>query len=593
MRKTRKFLSGLAVLMGLLGAAAAQAQVKVTDPAPRVGGDSIDVRVVNVEVVVTDRFGKRVTELRPGDFRLKVDGKPVAVEYFTEVKDGRAVAPASSEEAASAAALSGVEPGEPIGTNYLVFIDSLFAIQQQRNIVLNALKKQLDQLGPADRVSIVAWDGGRLERLAGWTGSREEIARALERAAKMPSQGVQRRAELEQVLSDLGTVNTVETRWGTEENDVLVRILGGAPGLSTMEIAYIRSLSYQVAGASRAVMSTMRGSGTPPGRKVLLLLAGGWPFSLESYLRGDQPISLDRETPESLPFLKELSDTANLLGYTIYPIDVPGISSVVGDIRRDPLENQGSFIMGPGSAWGGPAPGHSNTNPLPAIYTHIDSFREQETEGTLYYLAKQTGGKPLLNGNREIALAGASADTRSYYWLGFTPDWQKDGKSHRVTVEVTKKGLRARSRQGFLDLTPGAEAGMKLESALLFGELPDGKPLELQLGPVTKSVAQRGAVEFPLTVDIPAEAVTVLPAEGGRYAAEAQLRLVAMDDQGNQSTLPMIRIKLTSDKAPEAGTKLRYTTTVYLRGRADQLVAAVYDPLTGQVAAGKAALSIR
>jgi len=40
-------------------------------------GETIDVRVVNVEVVVTDGSGNRVNGLKPADFHLKVDGKEV------------------------------------------------------------------------------------------------------------------------------------------------------------------------------------------------------------------------------------------------------------------------------------------------------------------------------------------------------------------------------------------------------------------------------------------------------------------------------------------------------------------------------------
>jgi VWFA-related protein len=438
-------------------------------------------------------------------------------------------------------------------------------------------------------MSIVAWDGGRLARLSGWTGSRDQLAQALDWAARMPSRGVDRRVELQRFLSDMKDQEPQQADPDFAGNDALARILGPGPGMAMAEIAYARALGYQIAGASRAVMSAMRGSASPSGRKVLLLLSGGWPFSLESYVRGDKPVSISRELPDNQVALKELSDTANLLGYTIYPVDVPGLASITGgSIAEDPLAGQGSFVMGQPNAQGHLDTGSSNAIPLPSTYTRTNAFREQETEGTLYYLAKQTGGKPLLNGNREIALDGASADTRSYYWLGFTPEWQRDGKSHRVAVEMTKRGLRARARQGFLDLSRGAEAGMKVESALLFGEMPDGAPLQLQLGAMTRSTTQRGAFEFPLTVDIPAEAVTVLPAEGGKYAAQAQLSLVAMDDRGTQSTMPVIRIKLSSEKPPEPGTKLRYSTTIYLHGRADQLVAAVYDPVTGNVAAGKA-----
>jgi len=588
--KGKKFLSSLAILAGVLGAGAAvQAQEKPVDTAPVVG-DSIDVRVVNVEVVVTDRLGKRVKDLKPGDFRLKVDGKPVPIEYFTEVRDGRAAAPAGSGETA-AAPLPGVEPGEPIGTNYLVFIDGLFSVAQQRNVVLTHLKKELDRMAPGDRMSVVAWDGGRLARIAGWTGSREELSSALDLAMRMPSRGLERRVELKRLLSDLQDMQQLQTTSAAADgSDDLARILGPGPGMNLTEIAYGQALGFQIAGASHAVISTLRGSASPPGRKVLLLLSGGWPFSLESYVRGNRPIALDRELPETQSALRELSDTANLLGYTIYPIDVPGLGSPVGEITTNPLEGQGSFLGGSVNSQARVDLGSSNAIPLPAIYTNSDTFREQEIEGTLLYLAKETGGKPLLNGNRETVLARASDDTRSYYWFGFTPIWQRDGKSHRVSVEMTQRGLRARSRQGFLDLTRGAEAGMKVESALLFGDLPEGAPLTLHLGEPVQG-AQRGVVEIPLTVDIPAEAVTVLP-EQGQYAAVAQLRLIATDERGKQSTLPVLRIRLTSPKAPRAGETLRYSTKVFLHGRADQLVAAVYDPVTGNVAAGKAEIRL-
>ena len=45
--------------------------------------ERVDVEVVNVDVVVVDRRGNRVTDLARDDFELEVDGRPVAVEYFS------------------------------------------------------------------------------------------------------------------------------------------------------------------------------------------------------------------------------------------------------------------------------------------------------------------------------------------------------------------------------------------------------------------------------------------------------------------------------------------------------------------------------
>ncbi|HEY4563998.1 MAG TPA: hypothetical protein VIJ36_13535, partial [Thermoanaerobaculia bacterium] len=77
----------LVFLLSILSLSAAGVRAQDTPPP---FGESIDVRVVNVEAVVTDHQGKRVNGLKPEDFRLRVDGKEVPVEYFSEVRDGEA-----------------------------------------------------------------------------------------------------------------------------------------------------------------------------------------------------------------------------------------------------------------------------------------------------------------------------------------------------------------------------------------------------------------------------------------------------------------------------------------------------------------------
>jgi VWFA-related protein len=575
-----RYRCSLAGLAWMVSSALAWAQGGPT--AAPVIGDAIDVRVVNVEVVVTDWRGHRMPGLKPGDFRLKVDGKTVPVEYFTEVRDGRAAAGQVVEAGAPAPA---VGPGEAIGTQYLVFIDDFFSIAAQRNVVLAGLKKELGRLGPADRMSIVDWDGSRLVRLADWSASPQELAAALDRARTRPSRGLTQRVALDLLREEQRSRSQYDTNVSDGEDDQLNKILGGNPGLSMTEVAYGQVFAAQIEGAASAVISTLRGSAPPSGRKVLLLLSGGWPFSLQSFVQGDRSV-ISRELPESLPALQSLADTANLLGYTIYPIDVPGLTTTVASAQINPVEGYQSFIMGPGGTGINMA-----EHPRPTELTPIHSEAEQEIEGTLEYLARETGGKPLLNGNRELALSQAGADTRSYYWLGFTPSWQRDDGSHTVKVEMVPRGLRARSRRGFLDLSRSAEVAMKIESALLFGELPDGKPLGVRLGtPVKARGKGRGVTEIPLTLDIPTGAVTLLPASDGQYRGTAELRLSALDDQGNQSTAPPLRVDVASPRPPVEAGMVHYQTRIFLRGRTAHVVAALYDPASGEVAAGRADL---
>ena len=97
-----KSLRILPVLLAALALpVAGQQQPAAPEEPSSIFGETIDVRVVNVEVVVTDRQGNRVTGLGPGDFRLRVDGKDVPIEYFTEVRGGQAIAATPADTAGS------------------------------------------------------------------------------------------------------------------------------------------------------------------------------------------------------------------------------------------------------------------------------------------------------------------------------------------------------------------------------------------------------------------------------------------------------------------------------------------------------------
>jgi VWFA-related protein len=530
----------------------AMAQQQAPAAEPPIFGEELDVRVVNVEVVVTDKQGNRVSGLKPEDFRLRVDGKDVPVEYFTEVKEGHSVAPAEGEPAKpEAGAVPGVGPVGAVPTWYLVFIDDYFAMAPHRNAVLQSLKADLAHLGPEDRMAIVAFDGGRLSMISNWSGTRNTLERAFDEAMTRPARGFDRAKELQSFLRDESFAGT------TTGDDQLLDLAVLNSGLNEREFAYADTLVRQVKGTIGATVSAMRGFAGPEGRKVLLLLSGGWPFSPQSYVKPSAMPTKSLADGDAL--FAPLTSTANLLGYTIYPVDVPGLQT----------EAASATAEGPGA--GGPF-----------------NLREQEIEGAVEFIAKQTGGKPVLDNKRANILASASADTRSYYWIGFSPSWQKNDKTHAVKVEVRRPGLEARSRTGFLDLSRKAEVTMKVESALLFGNLPGAFPMPMRVGALERPKKGRG-MEVPITLGLPVDLMTVVPVNG-KYAAQLELRFAASDSEGNGSEIPVLPITLSSDKPPSPGKMVKYETRLKLRGKADRLVVAVYDPLSGKIATAEAKL---
>jgi hypothetical protein len=75
---------------------------------------------------------------------------------------------------------------------------------------------------------------------------------------------------------------------------------------------------------------------------------------------------------------------------------------------------------------------------------------------------------------------------------------------------------------------------------------------------------------------------------GGQHQAELELRVAAVDAQGNRSEVPVVPIKMTFPQQPEAGQYVRYDTKLRLRREDHHLIVALYDPLSGLILTGEA-----
>jgi VWFA-related protein len=528
---------------------AAAAAAVGSPPAPPLAGplfgETIEVRVVNVEAVVTDKKGNRVPDLKPEDFRLKVDGRPVKIDFFNEVRGGQAIAPEPGTTP-TVPGLPDLAPGSPVGTSYLVFIDDFFSVGPRRDEVLRSLKDDLSRLGPEDRLALVAFDGKRLNMLSSWSNSARALGLAIEKEIGTPAHGLERLAELRNFRATARQFSNVDPVFQARNGFSNTQ-------LTIEERAYVSELTWQLQRAVAAATSTLRGFASPPGRKVMLLLCGGWPFSPADYAINDinRPI-LERDAPQGDVLLRPLVETANRLGYTLYPVDVPGIETNVTNA--------------------------ADAEPRPAT-AHF-GLREQEHEGTLTYLAKETGGRALLNALRIASLEHVEADTRTYYWLGFTPNWEGNDKRHAVQLEVLRPGLSVRTRDSFLDRSRKAEVSMMVESAMMFGGPPGSPAMPVSLGkPARKG---RHEMEVPVTLAIPTDSFTSVPING-KYASEVELRVAARDERGNTSDIPVVPLQLSSDKAPERGHFVRFQTKVTLRRTPQHVVFAIFDPLSNKI----------
>lgn len=488
-------------------------------------GETLDVVVVEVAAVVTDADGRRVPALPREDFRLLVDGEEVPIDYFAEVRDGRAVTLASAERGADRA--GDLAPGEPAPTNYLVFLDEYFTIGARRDYVVEQIAERVRELPPQDRMAVVAFDGNRIRRLAGWDTPRAELEAVLLAALDRPTYGLLR-----------------ATEW--------VRRGRGGPWHDRL------AQQFELERVLTAVRSTLRTVPRPEGRKVLLLLGGGWSVrsAVPRWPSGD-PIyralptgyGPDAEV-EDLALILPVIDSANLLGYTVYPVDVNGL--------RDP-----GGLREPGDP----------------------PFAEELVRlGTLRVLAGETGGRALLFADRQRPLEEVVEDTRSYYSLGFTPELERDGSRHEIRVELRRPGLEVRARRGYRDLSRATELELLAESALRFGGGSagggEGTVLAVELGAPERR--PRRTMVVPLRLDVPWSRITLVPSGEG-LVSRLEIRVAVRDKEGSISDVATVPLQLAREEPPTKEAVLRWESDLTMRRERHDVVVSVYDALSGQV----------
>lgn len=496
-------------------------------------GEAIEVRVVNVEVVVTDRQGERISGLGPDDFRLIVDGVEQPIDYFSEIVDRRAL-PSKRET------VPDVVSGETVGTNYLVYVDDDRTIKAWRDSVVRGFIDQVDRLGPGDRMAVIVASNSRLERLLEWSSDRSEMRAALEElldGKRFPGQ----------LLEGLNPFTRTD-RFVTVDPWLVGDPLGssatfpsGAVDLDDSRWSFRDEVGQELDWIELeltidSVVAALQGVGPIDGRRVLMMVGLDLPIqSFPDQVVDEVGLRTDLKgfdhTYNAMRGLRPLLDTANLLGYTIYPVPVDTSTS----------EGENSLIR----------------------------------TGRVSSVARGTGGRTIFSRNR--ALSDVIEDTRSYYWLGFTPEFVNDDRKHDIQVVVARSDLALRHRRGYVDLSPDAQRTLAAQSALLFGEAE--QVLRVEVGTFERSGHRK--VEVPVRLDIPFDLLTAIPYRDTRIAL-AELRVAAIDKAGFRAEMKTLSLRLNeADPGLEDGIHT-LLMKIELRRREHDLVFSLSDLTSGE-----------
>lgn len=514
-------LAGLA--LGAIAAAPTAAPVAAQSAGPFL--DSVDVNVVNVEVMVTDRDGLPVTDLPAESFTVWEDGEPRELSNFFAVADGRVLEPSGAGDE-----LTLLPTPETRRLQLVLLVDELNIRPENRNRMIGELRSYLAaRRDPSDLLMLVR-TGDEVVVEQPFTHDTGLVLEALDR---MESR-VGRHVEFDLAYRDLmRRIQRAHLAKATPLNPMVLEaaILEAERLGDDIRVAADRRYR-KVVRTVEMLERFVRTLAGMPGRKGILYVSDGmparaaeslvnaWLGKYENWLAANNQsqvasrlLSLNSLEFDASRILRRLVVEANANRVAFYPISNNG--------RRNraslSAENQGDYsesAQGPGSL----------------MVTEMESFALDES---LLQLAEGTGGVAYTRSSNIGGLLDRMRnDFRSFYSLGYLRPEGEDRDYHRIEVKLAEPGLVVRHLEGFRLRDPLLHLQDLTLSALHHGL--EHNPLEVRLEPGEQIVAANGRYLVSVIVTVPFSRLLLVP-ESDRHVAEVTLMVVARDQAGGVS----------------------------------------------------------
>ena len=410
----------IAALLTIVGGAALTAGQQ--PQSPDVPTFKVQVDYVEVDVVVADRNGDLVRDLKKEDFQVLEDGKAQTISSFSmiDLPIERYQRPLYVSQPIEPDVMTNERPFN--GRLYVAVIDDLHMAFGRTVRVKSAARKFIQEhLGANDRMAIVHTMGPR-DASQEFTNNKRLLLAAVDRT----------------IGGKLDSPTLTRTREFDRQQTIGVRQPGDP--ISDPEEAERAQNARRSLDALRDISRWF--AGMHGRRKTILFFSEGIDYDITDVFRNRSASMLLDATREAIA----ASTRGNVSIYSIDPrgltdlgdesITVGGFPAVVGapedtklGIGQKSIENE--------------------------IFFAQSSLRE---------LADETGGFAIVNRNDfSTAFDRIVRDNSTYYLLAYYPPTDKPGKVHSIRVRVNRPGVTVRSRKEYM--TPKAPSAPREASS--------------------------------------------------------------------------------------------------------------------------------
>ena len=408
MHKGLRLTALLVFLAGAALDAGQQPPAQPPAPPPPPQGPTFKVRVdyVEVDVVVTDRQGNLVRDLKKEDFQVLEDGKSQSINTFTmvDIPIERADRPLFAESPIEPDVKTNEKPFD--GRVYVMVIDDLHT-RFGRSIRVKAAAKQFIErrLGANDLMAIVH-TAGSSDANQEFTNNKRLLLAAVDKTSgrKLDSATANKTREFN---------NTRDLR---QQGDPLNDPEDAERGFN-----------------ARNTLDTLRNVadwfGSVRGRrKAILFVSEGIDYDIYDMIAGSG--SNHHSASMVMDSTRDAISAATRSNVAIYGIDPRGLTDL-GDESIEIQSYPDDTSLGIGSG--------SLQNEL------------RLAQDSLRVLSDETGGFAVVNKNDfATAYQRIVEDNSSYYVLAYYPPDPRPGRLHKIDVRVTRPGLTVRARKGYV-----------------------------------------------------------------------------------------------------------------------------------------------